>query len=121
MRWLVLVLLSSGACESAGGRVPTDGGGSNDRGPSLADGDLTGADLSGGVDLGPTWGSMCGAMTAKVSGQVFAPNGIDPVPMAAAYLVREVVPIAAGVSCDVCGIPSGADSTWVEVQTGVDG
>jgi hypothetical protein len=74
---------------------------------------LLSACSSSGRSSGDGGSGNCGApgtpFDTTVVGTVFAPNGQDPVPNATVY-VPTGAPSAfpAGVSCDLCGVPSGA-------------
>ncbi len=73
------------------------------------------------LDTGPpTWGSTCGLAGApKLVGQIFAPNGTDPVPFAYAYVPISIAPMPATVTCDTC--TSAIDPPYAAVRTNVDG
>ncbi len=65
--------------------------------------------------------SCSGGKTTTVSGIVYAPNGVDPLPNAAVYVPNtQVQPFPAGVSCDTCGAPA-SGSPLVSAVTGIDG
>ncbi len=60
-------------------------------------------------------------VTTTVTGTVYAPNGIDPLPNAVVYVPNATVqPFTPGVSCDNCGAPA-SGSPLVRAVTGVDG
>lgn len=59
--------------------------------------------------------------TTSVSGVVYAPNGVDPLPNVLIYVPNAPVdPFPAGVSCPVAGTPA-SGSPLVGTTTGVDG
>ena len=61
------------------------------------------------------------AVTTTLSGTVYAPNGVDPLPNAAVYVPNAAVkPFTPGVSCDTCGEPA-SGSPLVSAVTTVDG
>jgi hypothetical protein len=60
-------------------------------------------------------------VTTTISGTVYAPNGVDPLPNALVYVPNAPVqPFPAGVSCDNCGAAA-SGSPLVSAVTGVDG
>ncbi len=76
---------------------------------------------TGPVDTGPpTWGSICGTAGApKLVGQIFAPNGTDPVPFSYAYVPISIAAMPATVTCETC--TSAIDPPYAVAKTGVDG
>jgi hypothetical protein len=60
-------------------------------------------------------------VTTTVSGTVYAPNGIDPLPNVLVYVPNApVAAFTAGVTCDNCGAPA-SGSPLVSAISGVDG
>jgi hypothetical protein len=60
-------------------------------------------------------------VTTTVSGTVYAPNGVDPLPNAIVYVPNgTVLPFTAGVTCDNCGA-SVSGAPLVKAVTGIDG
>ncbi len=112
MRRVLAVFVIAGGCGGNGG------GGGPDGAPPGPDATAP-PDVAPLVDAEPTWGSMCGANPAVLTGQIFAPNGTDPVPAAYAYVPMRVDPILPGVACELCD--TSQDPAWTSVQTGVDG
>ena len=66
--------------------------------------------------------TMCpGTTTTSISGVVYAPNGIDPLPNVTVYIPNApVAPFTVGVSCPVVGTPP-SGSPLIGTTTGVDG
>jgi hypothetical protein len=80
----------------------------------------TGAGGSSTVDAGPpTFGSECDAGTLTVlTGTVYAPNGIDPIPRVRVYAAIQINPFPAGY-CDECAAP--VDPAYVATFSAADG
>ena len=65
--------------------------------------------------------SCSGTATTSISGVVYAPNGVDPLPNALVYVPNSaVLPFTDGASCDSAGEPV-SGSPLVSAVTGTDG
>ncbi|HEY7954575.1 MAG TPA: hypothetical protein VII38_04745 [Polyangia bacterium] len=111
--WILAVLLTPG-CGPAGGRGPGHGSGPG----SSTSGD-GGSTPGGGGPSGPTFSSMCNGAPTTLSGAVMAPNGVDPVANAFAYVPLSMGAFPAGVSCDLCDQP--IDGSAAQAVSGPDG
>jgi len=93
--------------------------------PDTASADSAAADTelpdTAPVDTGPpTWGTICGVAGApKLVGQIFAPNGNDPVPFSFAYVPISIKPMPSTVTCETC--IDAIDPPYAAMKTGVDG
>jgi len=144
---LVAAVVAAG-CGSSGNNngFAGDDGGASDDGSMTADGPAfrpdTGADVGsdaasdgttddGGADGapqdsappmeagGPTFGTACDGGATKLTGTVYAPNGIDPLPKAFVYVAAQVNPFPARNFCQRCNAP--IDPSYARVRTGADG
>jgi hypothetical protein len=107
--WLLLVLAIGCGDESR-------------RGPQHGDGGGGGGDMGNGVvpgPGGPTFSTMCNGATTTITGAVMAPNGIDPIPNAFAYVPLSTGQFTPGVGCDLCG--SNIDGVAAQAITTPDG
>jgi hypothetical protein len=93
---LVLVLVLAG-CGPGGTR--TNNNGNHD---------------GGYMNNGPSFGSMCNGTPTTISGNVLAPNAVDPIANAFAYVPISTGQFPSGVACDLCDQPvdgAGASTT----------
>ena len=81
-------------------------------------------DASPGRDLqyvGPRR-PQCTGREATITGTVFAPNGIDPVPGATIFVPSEIPELfAQGVRCEVCGTIGNGTANWWTTTSAADG
>ncbi len=67
--------------------------------------------------IGPTR-PTCGAKGSTISGTVFAPNGVDPVPGATIFVPSKVPEFfSPKVKCEVCGTLGGSYNFWETVSS----
>ena len=115
---LVVAWLAMVGCGPAGGRDGSHAGGSSGAGGAGGAGGSAG---SGGLPNsgGPTFASMCNGMPTTITGNVMAPNGVDPIANAFAYVPASTGQFPAGVACDLCGMP--IDGEAAQAITDPDG
>ena len=103
---LMTAMICQVACGPTGGDSSGGDGGTNDG----DDGGCSGAECA----------NTCPNGTAtSLTGQVLAPNGIDPIPEALVYVPRSLSPFPDGVDCELCS--ETADSARVATVTNMDG
>jgi hypothetical protein len=103
-----LVAVGAPACSSSG-RATGDAGA-----PHVP------ADLAGCTGRGCAIPACAGRDDTVITGTVFAPNGVDPVPNASVYIpLDEPLPYSGGVACDLCGTVAGALTTTVTRADGL--
>jgi hypothetical protein len=87
------------ACGSDNGRHGGGGGGNGGAGGNGGNGG------AGGGNGGNTFSVMCNGTPTTITGAVMAPNGVDPIANAFAYVPASTGQFPAGVACDLCGSP----------------
>lgn len=68
----------------------------------------------GYMNHGPSFATMCNGKATTISGSVLAPNAVDPIANAFAYVPISTGQFTPGVACDLCGMPvdgAGASAT----------
>ncbi|HZS40164.1 MAG TPA: hypothetical protein VFF06_25210 [Polyangia bacterium] len=103
------VLVMAAGCGDPSNRGK--GNGHGDGGASQGDG--------GYVNNGPSFSTMCNGTPTTISGNVMAPNAVDPIANAFAYVPISTGSFPAGVSCDLCDQP--VDGAGATATTGADG
>ena len=99
------------------GSTRTDGFGPDDGGPGSGDGGL-GADGVLGQDM-PTFGGTCNGGSTAVTGTVYAPNGVDPLPNISVYAASQVNPFPPANYCARCSAP--VDTWYASTKSSTDG
>ena len=97
---LGLVTLGPGCSAGRVGDVGDDPGGDGDMSKPQPGEDMAQAGCRGRFCQVPKCG---GSVTTEITGRLFAPNGVDPVPGATVFVPVEAVPeFPSGLTCDLC-------------------
>lgn len=113
-------LVSSCSCATTPTPGHDTGAGGGDGGEGMDTGASTLDTGLGSIDTGPA--SPCTGARTHVTGTTYAPNGMDPIPGVAVYVVPDTqtfAPTPATVQCDVC--MATAPGAIVFTRSGADG
>ena len=114
-----LLAVAAVACGSTAAPGFANGGDDGGSGNSDASNFGGGSDGGGGQfsgDAGPTFGTTCNGAASSITGTVYAPNGMDPLPNIYVYAAATVNPFPHGNYCNQCNKP--LDVWYSHTQSG---
>ena len=115
---VVVIGLALGCGPDGSGRTGGNGGGGGSGGNGAGGSGGSGGS-GGGGGASNTFATMCNGKATTISGAVLAPNGVDPISNAFAYVPASTGKFPAGVACELCGMP--IDGAAATATTNADG